>query len=95
MKSFKTEVFRRWFVMCCSTIYVMGLENDRLSSGGTKNQGGKYEILSPTDKQYVRANLNLYSPRKNDSGQRTITIRSNLIDAPESLLNYERKFISA
>ena len=40
--------------MCCSTIYVMGLENDRLSSGGTKNQGASTEILSPTDKQYVR-----------------------------------------
>ena len=90
------EVFRRWFIMCCSTIYVMGLENDRLSSGGTKNQGGKYEILSPTDQQYVRANLNLYSYSKERQwSERTITIRSNLIDAPESLLNYERKFISA
>ena len=89
------SVFREWFVMCCSTILVTPNENDRLSSEGTKNHGGEYVIMSPTDKQYVRANLDLFTYSNERSwAKRSLTPASNVINAPSTLLEYEKVFIS-
>lgn len=89
------SVFREWFVMCCSTILVTPNENDRLSSEGTKNHGGEYVIMSPTDKQYVRANLDLFTYSNERSwAKRSLTPESNVINAPSKLLEYEKVFIS-
>ena len=89
------SVFREWFVMCCSTILVTPNENDRLSSEGTKNHGGEYVIMSPTDKQYVRANLDLFTYSNERSwAKRNLTPASNVINAPSTLLEYEKVFIS-
>jgi len=89
------SVFREWFVMCCSTILVTPNENDRLSSEGTKNHGGEYVIMSPTDKQYVRANLDLFTYSNERSwAKRSLTPASNGINAPSTLLEYEKVFIS-
>ena len=89
------SVFREWFVMCCSTILVTPNENDRLSSEGTKNHGGEYVIMSPTDKQYVRANLDLFTYGNERSwAKRSLTQVSNVINAPSTLLEYEKVFIS-
>lgn len=89
------SVFREWFVMCCSTILVTPNENDRLSSEGTKNHGGEYVIMSPTDKQYVRANLDLFTHSNERSwAKRSLTPASNVINAPSALLEYEKVFIS-
>ena len=89
------SVFREWFIMCCSTILVTPNENDRLSSEGTKNHGGEYVIMSPTDKQYVRANLDLFTYSNERSwAKRSLTPASNFINAPSTLLEYEKVFIS-
>ena len=89
------SVFREWFIMCCSTILVTPNENDRLSSEGTKNHGGEYVIMSPTDKQYVRANLDLFTYSNERSwAKRSLTPASNVINAPSTLLEYEKVFIS-
>ena len=80
--------------MCCSTILVTPKENDRLSSEGTKNHGGKYVIMSPTDEQYIRAKLDLYAFTNERSwNQRSLISMSNLIDAPQVLLDYEKQYI--
>ena len=55
------STFRKWYVMCCSTILVVGKENKRLSSEGIDNRNGSYVIKVPTDQQYIRAGLDLYS----------------------------------
>ena len=79
--------------MCCSTILVVGKENDRLSLEGIDNRRGSYVIKVPTDQQYIRAGLDLYSySASREWKDRTLTSESNLIVAPQELLEYEKKF---
>ncbi len=93
-KFYDFSEFRKWFIMCCSTIFVLNEENNHLSSGGTRNDGELYSIMSPTDQQYVLANLNLYvySDHRNWKNK-TITLASNVIDAPIDLLEYEKRYL--
>ena len=88
------EVFRAWFIMCTSTILVTGKENDNLSLGGTNNRGDEYEIVASTDWQYIFAGLELYEySNETRWNKKTLTPVSNLIEAPQDLLDYERQFI--
>ena len=88
------EVFRKWFIMCTSTILVTGKENDNLSLGGTNNRGDEYQIVASTDQQYVFANLPLYEYSDDIRWQNKIlSYASNLIEAPQELLDYEKRFI--
>ena len=90
------EVFRQWFIMSCSTILVTGKENDQLSLGGTNNRGDEYQLVSSTDKQYAFAGLDLFSySGETQWKNKTLTPVSNLIEAPQSLLDYEKRFITA
>ena len=90
------EVFRKWFIMCTSTILVTGKENDNLSLGGTNNRGDEYEIVASTDWQYIFAGLELYEySNETRWNKKTLTRVSNLIEAPQDLLDYERQFIKA
>ena len=90
------EVFRKWFIMCTSTILVTGKENDNLSLGGTNNRGDEYEIVASTDWQYIFAGLELYEySNETRWNKKTLTPVSNLIEAPQDLLDYERQFIKA
>ena len=87
------STFRKWYVMCCSTILVVGKENDRLSLDGIDNRRGSYIIKVPTDQQYICAGLDLYSYSSNREWKdRTIKSESNVIVAPQELLEYEKKF---
>ena len=87
------STFRKWYVMCCSTILVVGKENDRLSLDGIDNRRGSYIIKVPTDQQYIRAGLDLYSyGLQREWKDRTLTPESNLIVAPQELIEYEKKF---
>jgi len=87
------STFRKWYVMCCSTILVVGKENDRLSLDGIDNRRGSYIIKVPTDQQYICAGLDLYSYSSNRKWKdRTIKSESNVIVAPQELLEYEKKF---
>jgi hypothetical protein len=87
------STFRKWYVMCCSTILVVGKENDRLSLEGIDNRRGSYVIKVPTDQQYIRAGLDLYSySAHREWKDRTLKSESNLIVAPQELLEYEKKF---
>ena len=89
------STFRKWYVMCCSTILVVGKENDRLSLEGIDNRRGTYVIKVSTDQQYISAGLDLYSYGKGHSWKtRTLIPESNLIVAPQQLLEYERKFMT-
>jgi hypothetical protein len=88
------EVFRKWFIMCTSTILVTGKENDNLSLGGTNNRGDEYEIVASTDWQYIFAGLDLYEYSNETRWQnKTLTHVQNLIEAPQDLLDYEKQFI--
>jgi len=79
--------------MCCSTIFVVGKENDRLSLNGIDNRRGSYIIKVSTDQQYIRAGLDLYSyGAQREWKDRTLTPESNLIVAPQELIEYEKKF---
>ena len=90
------STFRKWYVMCCSTILVVGKENKRLSSEGIDNRNGSYVIKVPTDQQYIRAGLDLYShSAERNWADRFLTLESNLIVAPQQLLEYEKKFAPA
>ena len=87
------STFRKWYVMCCSTILVVGKENDRLSLDGIDNRRGSYVIKVPTDQQYIRAGLDLYSyGLQREWKDRSLTPESNLIVAPQELIEYEKKF---
>jgi len=95
-KFYDFSVFREWFIMCCSTIFVLSKENNQLSFGGTKNDGECYSIMSSTDQQYVRANLNLYFYSDDHQWKnKTLTLASNVIDAPIELLEYEKRYLIA
>jgi hypothetical protein len=88
------EVFRKWFIMCTSTIFVTGKENDNLSLGGTNNRGDDYEIVASTDQQYIFADLPLYKySNETRWNKKRLAAVSNLIEAPQALLDYEKKFI--
>jgi hypothetical protein len=88
------EVFREWFIMCTSTILVTGKENDNLSLGGTNNRGDQYEIVASTDQQYIFADLELFAySGETRWSKKTLTPVSNLIEAPQELLDYEERFI--
>ena len=90
------EVFRKWFIMCTSTILVTGKENDNLSLGGTNNRGDSYEIVASTDQQYIFADLELFAYSDETRwSKKTLTPVSNLIEAPQELLDYETRFIKA
>jgi len=95
-KFYDFSVFRDWFIMCCSTIFVLNKENNQLSFGGTKNDGECYSIMSSTDQQYVRANLDLYLYSSDRLWKnKTLTLASNIIDAPVDLLEYEKRYLVA
>ena len=88
------EVFRKWFIMCTSTILVTAKENKNLSSGGTNNRGAEYEIVASTDQQYIFADLDLYEyGSQREWKDRSLTPVQNLIEAPQDLLDYEKQFI--
>jgi hypothetical protein len=88
------STFRKWYIMCCSTVLVVGKENDRLSLEGIDNRRGKYIIKVLTDQQYIHAGLDLYSySTDREWKDRTLTLESNLIAAPKDLLEYEKKFL--
>lgn len=90
------EVFRKWFIMCTSTILVTGKENDNLSLGGTNNRGDSYEIVASTDQQYIFSDLALFAYSDETRwSKKTLTPVSNLIEAPQELLDYETRFIKA
>ena len=87
------SMFRKWYIMCCSTILVVGKENDLLSVEGIDNRCGSYIIKVPTDQQYIHAGFDLYSYSTHSRWKdRTLKLESNLIDAPQELLEYEKKF---
>ena len=90
------STFRKWYIMCCSTILVVGKENERLSLDGIDNRRGKYIIKVSTDQQYIHAGLDLYSySKEREWKDRKLTQESNLIVAPQELLEYEKKFSPA
>jgi len=87
------STFRNWFVMCCSTIDVFYKENNRLSLEGIDNRRGKYIVKVTTDQQYISAGIDLYSYSTERAWKdRTLKLESNLIVAPQLLLEYEKKF---
>ena len=87
------STFSKCYIMCCSTILVIGKDNDRLFLEGIDNRRGSYIIKVPTDQQYIRAGLDLYSySAHREWKDRTLELESNLIVAPQELLEYEKKF---
>jgi len=87
------SMFRKWYIMCCSTILVVGKENDFLSVEGIDNRCGSYIIKVSTDQQYIHAGFDLYSYSTHRKWKdRTLKLESNLVDAPQELLEYEKKF---
>ena len=88
------STFRNWFVMCCSTIFVMKNENERLSLEGIDNRRESYIIKVTTDQQYISAGIDLYSySAEHVWKNKTLKLESNLIVAPQELLEYEKKFV--
>ena len=87
------STFRNWFVMCCSTILVIRNENERLSLEGIDNRRGSYIVKVTTDQQYISAGIDLYSYSTEHAWKdKTLKLESNLIVAPQELLEYEKKF---
>jgi hypothetical protein len=88
------DVFTDWVILCCSTITVTDTDNRKLSVQGTDNRHSDYKILSPTNKQYQHAEIDLF--RYSDDHfwkNKSITQVSNLIDTPQELLEYEQLFM--
>jgi hypothetical protein len=88
------ELFTDFFIMCCTTVYVTGTQNDYLSINGTDNRYEDLKILVPTDQQYVRSKINLFYLSNDRSwNDKSIAPADNVIITPKLLLEYEQQYI--
>lgn len=89
----KYSVFEEIFWESCKTVMVTQKENLALSAL-TENNGQDYLVRVPTDQKYNHLGINLwFRPVRNGKWKDAVPLDTNFIEAPEDLLNYEKKFL--
>lgn len=87
------EKFKTAFWYSCRTIIVTAKENEKLSFL-TKNDDDGYKVLVPTHLKYQHLGITLY---KREKGKRewkyAQPTHNNVIEVPEELLEYEKRFL--
>jgi hypothetical protein len=85
------ETFENLFWLACSTITVTKKENTALSLL-TINDGYEYKVSVPTNLKYNHLGIQLYM-KVGNRWRDSAPVESNIIDAPEELLEYEKNFL--
>ena len=89
------EKFKATFWYACRTIVVTQKENESLSFLTCNDETG-YKILVPTDKKYNHLGINLYEREEGRIHWKYARpIHNNIIDVPEELLEYEKRYLVA
>lgn len=89
----KYSVFEEIFWESCKTVMVTQEQNFALSAL-TENDGQDYLVHVPTDKKYNHLGINLwFRPQRNGKWKDAVCLGENFIEAPEDLLEYEKKFL--
>ena len=89
------ETFEKIFWYSCRTIIVTQRENEALSDL-TSNRDNKYQVLVPTHMKYNSLNISLYKKHENKTQwKHAQPIESNILDVPEELLEYEKRYLTS
>ncbi len=87
------EKFKSAFWYSCRTIIVTSKENESLSFLTQNNDDG-YKVLVATNMKYNHLDIKLY---ERESGKKewkyARPINNNVLDVPEELLEYEKRFL--
>jgi len=86
------EAFKNLFWLACSTITVTKKEN-KLLSQLTENNGYTYKVHVPTNLKYNHLGIKLLS-KVGLKWDQSIPLKSNIINVPEELLEYETQFLT-
>jgi len=87
------EVFKNLFFLCTKTIVVTAEENNLLSSL-TSNDGVDYVVKVPTYLKYSHLGITLFKKRAHQKSWWYVDqLDTNIVEVPEELTNYEKKFI--
>lgn len=86
------ETFEKIFWLSCSTITVTKKENKWLSML-TENNGFDYKVFVPTHLKYKHLGIKLYKKQEGKKWKSAVLQESNLIPAPQDLLEYEKSFL--
>ena len=90
---YKYPAFEELFWESCKTVMVTQEENFALSAL-TENNGEDYLVHVPTDKKYNYLGINLlFRPLRNGKWNEAVPLDTNFIEAPETLLEYEKQFL--
>lgn len=85
--------FENIFWESCRTVMVTQEENFALAAL-TENNGQDYKVLVPTNKKYNHLGINLYfRPQKTGRWNEAVPLDTNLIETPQDLIEYEKKFL--
>jgi hypothetical protein len=89
----KYSVYEELFWESCKTVMVTQKENFFLSAL-TENNGQDFLIHVPTNKKYNHLGIDLwFRPQKNGRWKESVPLDTNVIETPEDLLEYEKKFL--
>lgn len=86
------EVFSDIFWKSCGTVVVTQDENIKLSQL-TDNKGNDYKVMIPTDEKYKHLGINLYQRPDNSPRWKNAQPTENVLDFPQDLIEYERRFL--
>lgn len=85
--------FKSIFWQSCQTIVVTQEENDALAAL-TSNDGVTYQVQVPTHLKYHYLGIKLNKRPDNSNRWNNATpIESNILEVPEELINYEKRFL--
>jgi hypothetical protein len=87
------DKFKTIFWQSCQTIVVTQEENDALAAL-TSNDGFTYQVQVPTHLKYNHLGINLNKrPENAIRWNNSVPIKSNILEVPEELTQYEKKFL--
>jgi hypothetical protein len=87
------DLYRKLFVMACTTIIVIPEENRSLSFL-TSNRNNEFKIYAHTDKKYQHLNIKLLEKANGSEWYvKDMKPASNYIETPKELIEYETQFL--
>jgi hypothetical protein len=87
------NLYRKLFIMTCTTIIVTPEENRRLSLL-TCNRNNDFKIYAHTDKKYEHLNIQLVEKAEGVKWyMKDMKPSSNYIETPNEILEYEKQFL--
>ena len=89
------DAFKKIFLVCTQQIRVTKKENDDLSFL-TAPDKDDYKVLVPTNLKYNHLGIKLYQREEGKvRWKNSYPVDTNILDIPEDLLEYEKKYLVA